>query len=513
MSEPQRKEAKKNNSLFYRFLDFVEMVGNRLPHPFTLFVIFTLIMIVISFITGVTGVQVDHPTKDTIVEAKNLLSTQGIQYMLLNLINNFTSFRPLGLVLGMMLGIGLAEKAGLMSAFMKKFMLGAPKRLVLMAIFLIGICGNIASDAAVIIVPPLAGAIFYGMDRNPLVGIAAGYAAACAGFTANLIIAGTDALLAGITEEAAQSMQQGISVNPTVNYYFMIVSTVILTFIGAWVTKKFVEPQAGEYVSDGKVEENDNLGITKLQNKGLKRAGITTLIYWGFIILSLIPVNSPFRNEAGGLIPSPFLDGIVPFILFWFIAIGIVYGITVGEIESDEDIPKLMGESMEDMAGYIVLVFAIAQFISYFEWTNLGMILAVKLASLLKMMNVTGFPMVIGVILISTVINIFIGSGSAKWALLSPVFVPMFMMFDYSPAFAQLAYRIGDSTTNAITPLFPYFPVVLGFMKKYDDSAGIGTVISYIMPYTIVFGIIWFILLAIWFFLGLPLGPGTGIFM
>ncbi len=514
MPIPQTGKPEHKKSALYRFLDFVEAAGNRLPHPFTLFVILCVIMIVISYITASAGVAVTHPTKGEVVAAKNLLSKEGIRWMLLNLISNFTGFRPLGLVLTMMIGIGLAEKAGLMSAFMKKFMLGAPERLLLMAVFLIGICGNIASDASIIIVPPLAGALFYGTGRNPLVGVAAGYAAACSGFTANLLIAGTDALLAGITEEAAKAMQPGIAVSPTVNYYFMFVSTLVLTVVGTWVTKKIVEPQAGEYVPKREIETDEReFEVTAVETRGLKNAGIVTLIYWGVIILTLIPANSPFRNDNGGLIPSPFLKGIVPFILFWFIAIGIAYGKTVGTIKSESDVPKLMTEAMKGMAGYIVLVFVIAQFVSYFNWTNLGMILAVKLAGVLKALNFTGFPMVIGVILVSTFINLFIGSGSAKWALLSPVFVPMFMMLGYSPAFAQLAYRIGDSTTNSITPLLPYFPILLGFLKRYDEKAGIGTAISYILPYAIAFGIAWIILLAIWFFLNLPLGPGAHIYM
>ncbi len=510
----ENSSGEEKESFLYRFLDFVERAGNKLPHPFTLFVILTLAMVLISFLTGVAGVQVEHPTQDTMVKARNLLSGEGIQYMLLNLLDNFTGFAPLGLVLSMMLGIGLAEKVGLMNAFMKKFMLGAPEKLLIAAIFLIGIMGNIASDAAVVIVPPLAGAIFYGTDRNPLVGIAAGYAAACAGFTANLVIAGTDALLAGITEEAVQAVSPGMTINPTVNYYFMIVSTLVLTAVGVWVTKKYVEPQAGKFVAEKEIEEEEGeMTISNKEVLGLKRSGIVTLIYWGLVVLSLIPKNSPLRGAEGTIIPSTFLDGIVPFILFWFIAVGITFGITVGAIKSESDIPKYMTQSISEMGSYIVLVFVIAQFVAYFNWTNLGMILAVKLSDLLQVMNVTGFPMVIGVILVSMFINLFIGSGSAKWALLSPVFVPMFFMLDLSPAFAQLAYRIGDSTTNAITPLFPYFPVVLGFMKKYKDDCGIGTVISYVLPYTVAFGVIWIILLALWYFIGLPMGPGASIFM
>lgn len=343
----------KKKSFFYRFLDFVEKAGNKLPHPFTLFVFLTLGVVLISFIVAKAGVQVKHPVKDEMVVARNLLSKEGIQYMLLNLISNFTGFRPLGLVLTMMIGIGLAEQTGLMSAFMRKFILGAPERLLLMAVFLIGICGNLASDAAIIIVPPLAGAIFYGAKKNPLVGVAAGYAAACAGFTANLLIAGTDALLAGITEEAAKIIDPSITVSPTVNYYFMFISTLVLTVVGAWITTKFVEKQAGEYKPQGEISLDDvEFEVSEEESKGLKSAGIVTLIYWAIIILALIPQTSALRNAEGGLVPSPFLKGIVPFILFWFIAIGIAYGRKVGKIKSEADIPKLMSTAMKDMSGY-----------------------------------------------------------------------------------------------------------------------------------------------------------------
>ncbi|AOT68970.1 AbgT family transporter [Geosporobacter ferrireducens] len=500
-------------TFFYRILDGVERAGNKLPHPFTLFILLCAAVIAISFIAARMELSVQHPTSGEEVIVKSLMSAEGIRYMILNMVKNFSDFAPLGLVLTMMLGVGMAEEAGLMTAFMKKFMVGASDRMLLISIFLVGICGNIASDAAAVIVPSIAGAIFYATKRNPLVGIAAGYAAACAGFSANLLIAGTDALLAGITEEAAKIIDPNITVNPTVNYYFMVASTLILTFAGVWVTNKYVIPLAGDYISKGTIKEDQNLEITKAEKTGLRKAGIVTLVYWGLMIISLIPKNSPLRSDNGTIIPSPFISGIVPFIFLWFVIAGIAYGKAVGAIRSEADIPRLMANAMKGMAGYIVLVFVIAQFVNYFNWTNLGMVISVTLTKALSALNFTGLPMIIGVLIISTIINIFIGSGSAKWALLAPVFVPMFMMLDYSPSFAQLAYRIGDSTTNAITPLFPYFPILLGFMKKYDDSAGVGTAMSYILPYTLVFGAVWILQLIIWFLLALPLGPGSSIFM
>lgn len=500
---------------FMKFLGFVERAGNKLPHPFTLFVMLMGIIMVISFIVEKAGTSIIHPTTGEVVFAQNLLSGEGVLWMFRSMISNFTGFAPLGLVLTMTLGIGLAEKVGFMSAFMRRFMLGAPERVLLLAVFFMGIVGNIASDAAIIIIPPLAGALFYSTKRNPIVGIAAGYAATCAGFTANILIAGTDALLAGITQEAAQAIVPGIEVSPAVNYYFMIVSTFVLTFVGAWVTKKYVEPQVGEYVpEEGLKLDEDSFEVTKVEKKGLRNSGLFTLAFFAIIGLVLFPQDSIFRGPGGTIVPSPFLSSIVPFLLLWFIGLSIAYGVTVGSIKKESDVPKHMSSAIADMSGYIVLVFVIAQFVQYFNWTNIGLILAVNLSSILTNLNMTGLPMILGIVIISSFVNLFIGSGGAKWALLSPVFVPMFMLLGYTPEYAQLAYRIGDSVTNAITPLFPYFPILLGFIAKYDkEKAKIGTVMAIIMPYTIAFAAIWLVMLAFWHLLNLPLGPGGFIYM
>jgi aminobenzoyl-glutamate transport protein len=232
------------------------------------------------------------------------------------------------------------------------------------------------------------------------------------------------------------------------------------------------------------------------------------------ILVILLPAGSIFRGPEGTLIPSPFLSNIVPFLLLWFIGLSIAYGVSAGTIKSEADIPKHMTSAIRDMSGYIVLVFVIAQFVQYFNWTNIGLILAVNLSSILQNLNMTGLPMVIGIVIISAFVNLFIGSGSAKWALLSPVFVPMFILLGYAPEYSQLAYRLGDSVTNAITPLFPYFPILLGFVAKYDkEKAKIGTIMAMMMPYTIAFGVVWLIQLSIWHLLNLPLGPGGFIYL
>ncbi len=508
------KKGREKSSLMLRIFKWVEVAGNKLPHPFTMFLWLILIVVALSAILGSMGVSVQHPIKEETVAIKSLLTKDGIQYILLNLVKNFSGFAPLGLVLSMMLGIGLAEQSGLMDAFMKRFILGAPEKMLVFAVFLIGICGNIASDAAAVIVPGLAGAIFYGAKKNPIVGIIAGYAAANAGFSANLVVAGTDVLLASITSETAKIINPVVEVSPVVNYYFMIVSTLVLAVTGTWITSKVVVKIAGNYEPEGKaLEAAEDYSLSKEQSRGLKHAGLVTLLYWGLVVLALVPVTSPLRGEGGSIISSPFIKGIVPFLLFWFIAVGVAYGRQVGVITKSADIPKLMSMAIEGMSSYIVLVFVIAQFIAFFNWTNMGLVLSVKLADGLKAAHFTGYAMVVAVIVITMFVNLFIGSGSAKWALLAPVFVPMFMMLGYSPAFAQVAYRIGDSTTNAITPLSPYFAIALGFMQKYKKDIGVGNFFSLALPYVIGFGLVWIVLLAIWFYARLPLGPGAGIYM
>jgi aminobenzoyl-glutamate transport protein len=495
------------------FLDWVERVGNKLPHPFIMFLFLAVAVIVLSAIFAAMDIQVKHPSTAKVVAIKSLLSADGIKYMFKDLIKNFVGFAPLGLVLTMMLGIGLAEQVGLMNTVMKRFIMGAPKQLLVWIIFLVGICGNIASDASVIIIPPLAGAIFYAAKRNPLVGIAIGYSATLAGFTANLLIVGTDALLAGITQEAARIVDPAATVSPAVNYYFMVVSTFIMTVVGVWTTT-FVEKKAGPYKPrEGFAIQEMTMEVSDVEKKGLRNVGIATLIYFAGLIALLWPKTSIFRNAKGGLVPSPFLDSIIAFIFLWFVIIGIVYGLKVGTIKKGGDVAKHMTNATKDMAGYIVLVFVIAQFVSYFNWSNIGLVLAVTLGNLLKAWNFTGIPLVIGVILFTTFVNLFIGSGSAKWALLAPVFVPMFMMLGYTPAFAQVAYRIGDSMTNNITPLMPYFPVLLGFIKRYDDEAGMGTVMAMTLPFSLTFGAAWILQIIVWMLLNLPIGPGATIFM
>lgn len=492
------------------FLGWVERTGNKIPHPIILFLWLMAIIAVLSLIIG--GKSITNPTTGEDVVIQNLLSGPGMAYILTNMIKNFVNFAPLGLILTMTLGIGLAEEVGLMSAFMRKTILGTHDKLIVPAIMLIGICGNVASDAAIIIVPTLAAMIYYYLGKNPIAGIAIGYASTTAGFSANLIIAGTDALLQGITNEAS-ALVGAPEIPITANWYIMIASTFLLTIVGTIINNKIIEPRVGPYNKEIDVEKS---AITEAENKGLRAAGITLLIYIIIIVAACIPQNSFLRNPDTGSLSngSVLLKGLVPLILLMFIAISIAYGKASGVIsKASVEVPNIMAKAIAKMSSFIVLAFVIGQFIGWFSWTNMGLYLAISLTEALKAANATGVPLFIGYILICAFINIFIGSGSAKWALMAPIFVPMMYLLGYHPSWTQFLYRVGDSTTNIISPLFNYFPIILAFMQEYDEEAGAGTLLSLMIPYSMIFLVCWIIFAIVWYFLGLPLGVGGQIFI
>lgn len=494
-------------------LDWIEKIGNKIPHPFILFLILTIFIVLISAICAALGIEVVNPVTQKVVAAKSLLSAAGVNFMLQKMVTNFTGFSPLGLVLVMTLGIGLAEHVGLVSALMRNTILSikASPTVLTFIIFLIGICGNVASDAAIVVVPVISAFIFLSLGRHPLAGIAVGYASTTAGFSANLIVAGTDALLAGISTEAVRIVNPAYQVSIVSNWYFMAASTFMLAIIGTYVTVKIIEPRLGKYTGSKQIS---NEAVTDLERTALRKSGIYTALYLLLIVAATIPANSFLRNaKTGSLMNSPLLAAIVPLLFLMFLIAGVTYGRHVGKIKAAGDVPRYMTIAMKDMASYIVLVFIIGQFIALFNWSNLGYILAVNGANTLKQMNLSGTPLFVMFILLSTFINIFIGSGSAKWALLAPIFVPMFYMMGYTPELTQVLYRIGDSTTNIITPLFPYMPIILGLAQEYDDKAGVGTIISTMMPYSIYMLIAWIIMIIGWVYMNIPLGPGAGLFL
>lgn len=506
----------KKKTFFHKLLNQVEVVGNKLPHPFMLFIYLAIFVILLSFVFSLFGLSAEDPTSGEEVAVQNLLSGEGFLFIFESMLENFTGFAPLGQILVLMLGIGLAQRVGLIETLIKTTIIKAPESIVTYVLIFIGVLANIASDAAMIIIPPLGAMIFYSLGRNPLAGMAAGFAGATAGFTANILIAGTDALLSGITTEVAQTVNPDIVVTPVDNWFFMSASVFLIVLVVGLVTNKITIPRLGEYdpqyAEDSVLEETAD-APEKNEIRAMRNAVISGVLYMLLIVILLIPENSVLRGEGGTLVPSPFIDSIVPFVFMLFIVTALTYGISAGTIKKTSDVPAYMAESMKDMATFIVLVFAISQFLAYFDWTNMATVFAIHSSDFLQDIGFTGLGLFVAFIILTAVINQFLTSGSAQWALMSPVFVPLFMFLGYNPALTQLAYRIGDSSAAVLTPLNPYFVMVLNFMKRYDSRVGIGTLISLMIPYAFFVLTTWIIFFIIWVLLGLPIGPGVDIYL
>src|SRR5699024_664728 len=464
-----------NHTRVTRFLNWIERIGNKLPDPFMLFITLAGLTIILSWVISLFDVSFIMPGEDKEVVIKNLASADGLQYMLTSMIDNFVGFKPLGIVLTMMLGIGLANQVGLLETFIKSTILKAPPSMITYAVIFTGILGNLAADAAFIIVPPLAAMVFYNVGRHPLAGLAAGFAGVGAGFTANIIVSNTDAVLSTISLEVMESINTTVTVTPVDNWYFMLTSVFILSISGVLVTEKIVEPRLGKYEGHA---QNEFKAVQPIEKRALRNAAFAAVGYMTILLFVLFLPSSHLRNEKGGLIPSPFIDGIVPIIMLFFITVAVVYGVSTKKIANTRSIGQLLGNAVSDLSSFIVLVFAAAQFISYFEWTNIGSWIAVTGASFLESAGMTGIGIIIAFVLFTALLNLLIFSGSAQWALEAPIFLKMFYFLGYHPAFIQAAYRIADSSTNIITPMNPYFVIVLAFMKEYDKQAGIGTLIA-----------------------------------
>ncbi len=522
MSENNTIEIKnlKKNTLIDKFLNRIERLGNALPHPATLFLIFALAVIVISWIVANFDVSVIHPGTKAIVKPFNLISKEGLHKILTEMVVNFTSFAPLGTVLVAMLGIGIAESSGLFSTLIKLIVNSSPKKLITFVIVFAGVMSNMASEVGYVLLVPLGGIIFMGFGRHPIAGLAAAFAGVSGGYSANLLLGTIDPLLSGLSTEAAQIIDINYIVNPAANYYFMFVSTFFIAAAGTIVTEKIVEPRLGKYVDENNStntitkEEQNMKTLDKREIKGLIYSLVSLLFIVAIILLGTVPQYGFLRDpKTFELLHSPFMSGIVAIIFLSSAIAGIFYGIGAGTFKSDADVMKGMGKSIEALGGYIVLVFFAAQFVAFFKWTNLGLIFAIKGASVLQATGLGIVPLLILFIILSAFINLIMGSASAKWAIMAPVFIPMFMILGYSPELIQCAYRVGDSVTNVISPMMSYFALIVAFLSKYDKKAGIGTVIATMLPYSFVFFIIWTILFLIWFGLGLPLGPDSPLYI
>ncbi len=514
------KKQNKKHSL--GVLDWIERIGNKLPDPVVLFMIFSLAIVVISHFAASAGLSetyqaIDPKTQELgmiTVEAVSLMTPSGLQFMVESAVQNFTSFAPLGTVLVALLGVGIAESSGLISVLLRRAVLVAPKSLLSAMVVFLGIMANIASDAGYVVLIPLGAIIFLSFGRHPLAGIAAAFAGVSGGFSANLLLSPTDPLLAGISQQAANMMDPTYQVSVAGNWFFLIVSTFIITIVGALITDKIVEPRLGKY--KGNID-NDTIEISQIERKGLRWAGISFALFLALVVYLGWPGHAlnPFTdaNPTADVLKSPLMNGIVLLIALFFAIPGVFYGFATKSFTNDKDVVRAMAKSMSTMGGYLVLVFFAAQFIAYFNYTNLGTLLAVNGANILESIGMTGPALMIGFIIVAAIINIFIGSASAKWAIMAPIFVPMFMALAITPEATQMAFRIGDSVTNIISPLMSYFAIVIAFSQKYDvdgqPSTGIGTLISMMLPYSIAFLLFWSVIFFVWFTLNLPLGPGV----
>ncbi|MFG0274190.1 MAG: AbgT family transporter [Phycisphaerales bacterium] len=502
-------------------LNAIERIGNALPDPATLFLIGVVCVFGFSWLAAAQGWQsvLRNAEGDVVLTAQStsLVSAYGFRWVIENLIDIFINFRPLGLVLVAAIGIAVAEKSGLIAAMLKTILIVMPRSLITPATFFAGVMSSMAVDAGYIVLPPLAAAIYKAIGRSPLVGLAAVFGGVAAGFNANLLVTGLDPLLAGLTEEAARILDPNYNVNPACNWYFMIASTFLITLVGwavsAWIVEPRLHGKSPEDGGPGGDGDEIDLRLTSDEKRGLVWGVIATVVTLGGIIANVV-FPWGFLYDAPGSIGTgpdqqPFatwIGAIVPLLVLLFFFPGLAYGVAVGTIKSDRDVVRMMTEYMGVLANYIVLAFFAAIFVASFAESGLGQMMAIEGGDMLRRAGLPTWALMIGFIFVVGFINLFVGSMSAKWAMLATVFVPMLMTIGISPELTQVAYRIGDSTTNAITPLNQYLVVVLVFMQQYVKKAGIGTLISLMLPYSVAFFIVWTIMLVIWIILGLPIG-------
>jgi aminobenzoyl-glutamate transport protein len=495
-----------------RALDAVERIGNLLPHPASLFVILAALVAVLSWVLSVAGVSVEHPSTGAAVQVTNLLSAAGAQRLVMGLLPNFMNFAPFGPVLVCLLGLSVAEHSGFLGAVVRVIVGATPARLLTLVIVFVGATSSTAGDVGYVLLLPLSAALYHAAGRNPLAGLAAAFSGVSGGFAANLLLSPTDVILAGLTQESARIIEPGYTVTPMASYFFLASSVFLVTLTGTFVTERVVEPRLGTYGGDIVPEPSKPLAPGEW--RALAWALGSTLLLVAVVLWGLLPADGFLQDqERPGFIGSFFLRGLVFWIFVFGVVPGLVYGVAARTIKSDRDVYSGMQKNMELIAGYTVVIFFIAQFVNIFNWSNIGVVLAVNGATFLRALDLGPIPLLITFIAMTGTINILLGSSSAKWAMLGPVLVPMLMLLGYSPELTQTAYRVGDSLTNIITPLSSNFPLVLLFFQKYRPSAGIGTLTATMLPYSIMNFFAWSAMLIVWVWLRWPTGPGAPLFL
>lgn len=507
-------------------LGWIERSGNKLPDPVFLFFALIAALVVISMIASALGLSAAHPTEidpDTgaakIITATSLLSAENLQKLWVEMPKTFTHFHPLGYVLVVMLGAGVAERAGLFGTAMRAGVRDAPKSLLTPIVVAVGMMGNLAADAAYVVLIPLAGIIFHAAGRHPVAGIAAAFAGVSGGFSANLLPGQLDALLFGITEASVETVFGDFTANIAGNWYFIAAMFFVFLPVVWYVTDRIIEPRLGTWnaanAGRDESEEQTDRPLTDGERKGLRWAGLAVLFVVGLWLAMTLGPGTPLIDESANPEArlTPFYQSLVGGFFLLFLLAAWAYGKAAGTIGNHRDLVKMMAGSMEDLAYYLVLAFAAAHFVAMFAWSNLGLILAVDGADFLGNSGLPAWALLAAIILVSAALNIFVGSASAKWALLSPVLVPMLMLLGVSPEMATAAYRVGDGATNIITPLMVYFPLILIFCQRWDKEFGLGSLAATMLPYSIGLLLSGLALTIGWVVLDLPLGPGAEVFM
>lgn len=507
----------------------MEKVGNYLPHPFWLFVILAGVVIILSAVLESAGIGAQDPTDGERIDVQSLMTPEGFQQMISDAVQNFVEFPPLGLIITVMLGVAVAEGSGLISTAIRVTVSKVSKRWLTFTVALVGVTGSVASDAIYIILIPLAAAAFKAVGRSAVLGAVVAFGAASAGYNASLLITATDPLLAGISTAAAQVIDEDYVVSPVANYFFSAASAVILAVIVTLVTELLLvkmtnRMRAEEDASGGaatavltsgrdmdgeEVDDADLLKYTRREVKGLQLSAVALVIFLAVYFAFMFIPGSPFEGEGGNPMESVLLTDIALPISLAFLVVGLTYGIHSGAVKRLRDVPDMMGRAIKELAPVIVIFFAAAQFIAYFNWSNIGTVLAINGADTLESWDMPPVVLFAGVILLVALFNLMITSGSAQWTLMAPVLVPMLMLIGINPEVTQMLFRMGDSPTNIISPMSPYFALVLGYLQRYYPKAGVGTLISMTLPISLALLVGWFLFFILWYAIGIPLGPGV----
>ena len=508
-----RVEENTPTSVVDRLLGTIERVGNKLPDPSMLFLISMIIVWILSALLAPVSFSEIDPRNGNPIQINNLLTGSAFTAFLSNMVSIFTGFAPLGVVLVAMLGVGVADEAGYFNTAIKLMLGVTSKALLTPVIIFVGLVSHSAVDAGYVLVIPLGGIIFYAAGRHPLAGIAAAFAGVSGGFSANPFPSAIDPLLQGFTLPAAQIIDPGIMVNPLNNYFFTAMSSVLIIGLGWFITDRIVEPRLDKSNPiDDDAEEAPEMTTTEpREKKAFWWASATLVLGFIILILTILPEDSPFRDANGSWnsFQAPIMQSIVPLIFLLFLIPGVIYGFVAGAFSSSKDMVDAMTKSMNGMSYYIVMAFFCSLFVYAFGQSNIGALLALKGAAFLKALALPGWVTIFGIVFLTAFVNLFVGSASAKWALLAPIFVPMLMQLNISPDLTQAAYRVGDSASNIITPLMPYFPLVVVYCQRYVKNTGIGTLTSIMIPFSVVFLVSWAIFLVLYWVMGLPLGFGA----